>query len=320
MSKGSDRRLFLAAVRHYSDGAMSCARCGRKDRLSIDHIVPRSGNRTHASETDVGSYLWRRLEREGYPSGYAVLCGVCNSAKGGQRPKPSYPTDSLGRPLLSVTRSKLHDRRGHHSMYSTWAKPGDSDYSRTLAEAARIKWESQNLRPADNDRTRSGRSVLGRVRVGLSGPSEWREMPSYRIRVGVPDVITVGLKSRPRGASTGQISWDASALLPFKIRFELETGLRLPLKGRGIRSGGQRINPFTGARQPLGFIDFLRNWANTIFFDGRRRRPEMEKHYYVPFEGGGFVFVSYEIGALRAMISDEKLKLNFVNYVRSAAG
>ena len=59
-----------------------CNCCGEHEFLiflSIDHITNRK-NVTH-KKGDAGQTLYRYLRRNGYPSGYQVLCINCNSAK-----------------------------------------------------------------------------------------------------------------------------------------------------------------------------------------------------------------------------------------------
>jgi len=59
-----------------------CNCCGEHEFLiflTIDHITNRK-NATHKKGLD-GSGLYRYLQKNGYPSGYQVLCVNCNSAK-----------------------------------------------------------------------------------------------------------------------------------------------------------------------------------------------------------------------------------------------
>ena len=59
-----------------------CNCCGEHEFLiflTIDHITNRK-NATHKKGLD-GSALYRYLQKNGYPSGYQVLCVNCNSAK-----------------------------------------------------------------------------------------------------------------------------------------------------------------------------------------------------------------------------------------------
>jgi len=62
-------------------GGRKCACCGetRSEFLTIDHLVP-AGARHHKTRCGVGLYRW--LKKQGYPSGYRVLCMNCNFAIG----------------------------------------------------------------------------------------------------------------------------------------------------------------------------------------------------------------------------------------------
>ena len=72
---------------HYSkklsNSDVPCCRCcGEHDFLvflTIDHITNRK-NVTHKKRLG-GFPLYRYLQKNGYPSGYQVLCWNCNSAK-----------------------------------------------------------------------------------------------------------------------------------------------------------------------------------------------------------------------------------------------
>ena len=58
-----------------------CACCGEDFHeifLSIDHIKPISKSKTEKR----GIELYAKLERNGYPEGFQVLCHNCNKAKG----------------------------------------------------------------------------------------------------------------------------------------------------------------------------------------------------------------------------------------------
>lgn len=65
-----------------SNGVPSCVQCGETDVrvLQIDHIIPRCV--THPEEKiSVGGGLYKRLKKEGFPSGYQILCANCNHRK-----------------------------------------------------------------------------------------------------------------------------------------------------------------------------------------------------------------------------------------------
>ena len=176
MSAASEKRLFERIVRHYSNGTMACSRCGRTDNLSVDHTVARVFTSGNDPGKDVGRPLWRRLEREGFPDGYSVLCRVCNSAKWG--------------------------------------------------------------------------SDLREIWAAHTGPP---------VR-----------KGRPR------VREFSREVIDFKIRFEAETGVRLPMAGRHDSSG--RVRP--------GWVTSLRAFHRIAFFDGEenavlgRVRPGLEGYCY----------------------------------------
>jgi hypothetical protein len=70
---------------YYSAGTFSCNCCGEseKDFLSIDHIEG-EGNR-FSRENGIprgGDLLYKWLIKNGYPSGFQVLCMNCNFSKG----------------------------------------------------------------------------------------------------------------------------------------------------------------------------------------------------------------------------------------------
>lgn len=69
---------------HYSDNKFECKCCGEKEMvfLSIDHID--GGGTKHRKEQKIsgGGYtLCRWIIRNGYPSGFQILCHNCNQAK-----------------------------------------------------------------------------------------------------------------------------------------------------------------------------------------------------------------------------------------------
>ena len=60
-------------------GGPKCARCGETDQdvLQIDHID--GGGNQHRKK--IGEPLIRWLHKQGFPSGYQVLCANCNIKK-----------------------------------------------------------------------------------------------------------------------------------------------------------------------------------------------------------------------------------------------
>jgi hypothetical protein len=75
------RRLKLEVLTHYSvNGEPHCACCGEKriEFLCIDHIEGVGGGRRR---TRMGTRFYQWLKKNGFPSGYQVLCFNCNVAK-----------------------------------------------------------------------------------------------------------------------------------------------------------------------------------------------------------------------------------------------
>ena len=69
---------------HYSKGAMACACCGENhfEFLSIDHIG--GGGNYHRRKLlgKSGTMFYDWLIKQGFPTGYQVLCFNCNQADG----------------------------------------------------------------------------------------------------------------------------------------------------------------------------------------------------------------------------------------------
>lgn len=63
-------------------GGLRCACCGETqfEFLQLDHI--NGGGAEHRKSGLMGSPLYTKLRREGFPPGYQVLCANCNFAKG----------------------------------------------------------------------------------------------------------------------------------------------------------------------------------------------------------------------------------------------
>lgn len=75
------RRLRLEVLRAYGGDNPACACCGeaKLEFLAIDHV--NGGGGLHRREIGhSGLYTW--LKREGFPSGFRVLCHNCNHAIG----------------------------------------------------------------------------------------------------------------------------------------------------------------------------------------------------------------------------------------------
>lgn len=82
-------KLKVAAINHYSNGAMSCARCGFSadlDALCLDHI--NDDGAIHRKQLNIsnrsvtsGTTIYERLKAVGWMDGLQVLCANCNMVK-----------------------------------------------------------------------------------------------------------------------------------------------------------------------------------------------------------------------------------------------
>jgi hypothetical protein len=73
----------LEIMSHYSNGTPTCSCCGENhiEFLSIDHIDG-GGNRQRKDLGISGNVFYEYLKKQGYPTGYRVLCHNCNQARG----------------------------------------------------------------------------------------------------------------------------------------------------------------------------------------------------------------------------------------------
>lgn len=92
-SKRNKKSIKIEVLTEYSkkhshSNIPTCACCGENFHeifLTIDHINAYSKTheiKSHSRLGSVGSSLYYKLRREGYPEGYQVLCMNCNVAKG----------------------------------------------------------------------------------------------------------------------------------------------------------------------------------------------------------------------------------------------
>lgn len=74
-------RRRAAVIHHYSQGTMSCKRCGFSDirALTIDHI--NGGGRKDRERTGAGTTFVYWLHKHKFPEGYQILCMNCNFIK-----------------------------------------------------------------------------------------------------------------------------------------------------------------------------------------------------------------------------------------------
>lgn len=85
------RRLRLEVLSYYGGSPPRCACCGETqyEFLSIDH--ENGGGGKHRRETKGSIYRW--LKRNGFPSGYRVLCHCCNQSIGAYGRCPHQDSD-----------------------------------------------------------------------------------------------------------------------------------------------------------------------------------------------------------------------------------
>lgn len=80
--RGYEYRLAIRmeVIRHYSKGSMECECCQESivEFLTIDHVD--GGGSNHRREIKINMYHW--LKKNGFPTGYRILCYNCNMAIG----------------------------------------------------------------------------------------------------------------------------------------------------------------------------------------------------------------------------------------------
>ena len=89
MTKAKDaryrQRLKSRVISYYSLGTNKCSCCGewRMEFLSLDHTrTELRGNANYGYRKTDRNHLYQWIVRNGYPSGFDVLCMNCNFAKG----------------------------------------------------------------------------------------------------------------------------------------------------------------------------------------------------------------------------------------------
>jgi hypothetical protein len=136
-------KVTKTVMEHYSNGAPRCACCGESERdfLAIDHIEGHGNEhrRKIFGRVQGGWQLYVWLIRQGFPSGFQVLCFNCNlsKAKHGKcihvaKPVPPPPPPDL----RTMSRTPQMRPRGDAASLVRW-KP------RTRAEGHPFK-ESSN--------------------------------------------------------------------------------------------------------------------------------------------------------------------------------
>jgi hypothetical protein len=73
----------LLVIGHYSNGTNACICCGEAEIefLSLDHINNDGGAERRRLKSWPGSAFYYWLIRQGYPTGYQVMCHNCNFSK-----------------------------------------------------------------------------------------------------------------------------------------------------------------------------------------------------------------------------------------------
>lgn len=83
-SRASKWARKMTVLRHYSGDEPSCACCGEQhvEFLALDHV--HGGGNAHRKQTGTkgGAAFYAWIVKNGYPSGYRVLCHNCNMAYG----------------------------------------------------------------------------------------------------------------------------------------------------------------------------------------------------------------------------------------------
>lgn len=82
--KDRKRKQRIEVLTHYSGGTPKCACCGvpELEFLAIDHVGGGGNAHRKAIGRNSGAAFYDWLRKEGYPTGYQVLCHNCNSARG----------------------------------------------------------------------------------------------------------------------------------------------------------------------------------------------------------------------------------------------
>lgn len=73
--------LKTMVVNHYTNGKMSCVKCGFGDirALAVDHINEVNGDKNRIG--GLGNKMYQWLKKNNYPNGYQILCFNCNQIK-----------------------------------------------------------------------------------------------------------------------------------------------------------------------------------------------------------------------------------------------
>ncbi len=76
-------QIKYEVLQHYSNDDIKCNCCGIKDFvfLSIDHVNGGGNKEKRENKISGGTSFYYWLKKQGFPSGYQVLCRNCNEAK-----------------------------------------------------------------------------------------------------------------------------------------------------------------------------------------------------------------------------------------------
>ena len=110
-SQRTRQRLRLEILKHYGGDPPVCACCKEDliEFLTIDHIDG-GGNQHKLHEARKGLYNW--LKKNGFPSGYRVLCCNCNQSLGHYGYCPhQHPDAKPYCPSKKIYGKKLSDRQ-----------------------------------------------------------------------------------------------------------------------------------------------------------------------------------------------------------------
>ena len=104
------KELKLEVFSHYSGGRPKCKCCGFNNiiGLSVDHIKDRK-NAKHPSKY-FGPQLYGWLKRNGYPTGFQILCIMCNTAKSNNGICPHQRQEKCLQKIIKENLDSLSDK------------------------------------------------------------------------------------------------------------------------------------------------------------------------------------------------------------------
>jgi len=78
------KEIKIETLSHYSQGKLECAICGYDKNingLELDHIEGKGSKDRKKIGSDGGWGFMKKLKKQGFPSGFQVLCATCNKIK-----------------------------------------------------------------------------------------------------------------------------------------------------------------------------------------------------------------------------------------------